>query len=121
MSLNIPATTRVSAWAACSIVPLALTMAFATAARAQSGPPIVSLKDHPGWVQVPGALVRPDCVFEVPNEAQVGDNGDIIVNGALWAHYDDCPEAPVLTRPVHRVAPLFSDAPGTINGWVEAV
>jgi hypothetical protein len=81
----------------------------------------VSLKDHPGWVQIPGAIIRQDCVYEIPKGAQVSEDGDVTVGGTLIAHYDDCPEEPIRTRPRHSAAPSFKDAPGTGNGWVEAV
>jgi hypothetical protein len=81
--------------------------------------------DHPDWVQVPGELIRPDCVHEVPNGATVeiqsdGQvSGDVRLQGVLIAHYDECPEAPILTRPVPGSKGLEHD-PGTGNGWVEA-
>jgi hypothetical protein len=111
--------TKSSRLAGTSIAALAIAFCLSPAAQAQSVS--VSLKAHPGWVQVPGALIRPDCVHEVPNGSQVADNGDVILNGSIVAHYDACPEAPISTRPVHGVGPQYSDAPGTGNGWVEAV
>jgi hypothetical protein len=105
-----------------SIAALAIAFCLSPAAQAQSSAaPTVSLKAHPGWVQVPGALIRPDCVHEIPKGAQVEENGDITLAGSIVAHYDPCPEAPISTRPVHGVAPLYTDAPGTGNGWIEAV
>jgi hypothetical protein len=79
------------------------------------------LKAHPGWVQVPGALIRPDCVHEVPMGAKVGATGDITLAGSVVAHYDACPEQAIITRPQGGVTPKFVDTPGTGNGWVEAV
>src|SRR5579871_6154826 len=37
--------------------------------------------DHPDWVQVPGELIRPDCVHEIPSGAtvEVGNDGQISV------------------------------------------
>ena len=81
--------------------------------------------DHPGWVQVPGQLIRPDCVHEVPNGARVevgGDGqitGDVILDGALIAHYEACPEDAIVTRPRARTEGL-RNPPGADNGWVEA-
>jgi len=80
--------------------------------------------DHPGWVQIPGELIRPDCVHEIPSGASVEvENGqvtgDVTLNGALIAHYDACPEDAVITRPRGRTEGL-SNPPGTGNGWVEA-
>jgi hypothetical protein len=80
--------------------------------------------DHPGWVQIPGELIRPDCVHEIPNGARVEvENGqvtgDVTLNGARIAHYDACPEDAIITRPRGRTENL-SNTPGTGNGWVEA-
>jgi len=74
---------------------------------------------HPDWVQIPGELIRPDCVHDVPNGASIylsnphhqGD--DVILDGQVIAHYDACPEAPIDTRQGHDPGP-------TGNGWVEA-
>lgn len=83
-----------------------------------------SSTDHSGWVQVPGELIRPDCVHEVPNGATVEVHEDqttvdVTLDGVLIAHYDACPEEAVVTRPHAR-----TDGPGytagTGNGWVEA-
>jgi hypothetical protein len=81
--------------------------------------------DHPGWAQIPGELIRADCVHEIPNGARVEvDNdgqisGDVTLNGRLLAHYDRCSEDPVVTRPRGRTENL-ANSPGTGNGWVEA-
>ncbi len=82
----------------------------------------VSLKDHPGWIQIPGAIIRQECVYEIPNGARVSEGGDVTLGGTLIAHYDDCPEEPIRTRPRHGgAAAAYRDAPGTGNGWVETV
>jgi len=79
---------------------------------------------HPDWVQVPGELIRPDCVHEIPNGAMIETGsdgqptGDISLDGVLIAHYDACPEAPIVTRALGRSKDLEDD-PGTQNGWVE--
>jgi hypothetical protein len=39
-------------------------------AQAQTNPGQL-LTDHAGWVQIPGELIRPDCVHEIPNGATV--------------------------------------------------
>jgi hypothetical protein len=81
--------------------------------------------DHPGWVQSPGQLIRPDCVHEIPKGAMVeltsdGQiSGDVTLNGVLIAHYDLCSENAVITRPRGRIENL-TNPPGTGNGWVEA-
>ncbi len=114
---------KTSSQVAYTIVALTSTFCLSSVAQAQQADEAVTIskKAHPGWVQVPGALIRPDCVHEVPQGAQIGANGDITVGGALVAHYDDCPEAPLTTRPRNGVTPRFVDAPGTGNGWVESI
>ena len=90
-----------------------LVVFAASTVLAQSNSPEAAT--HPGWVQVPGALVRPDCVHQVPNGAKVDDEvGNVTLNGVLVAHFDQCPEPPVITR--HHL----THAPD-INGWIEAV
>jgi hypothetical protein len=83
-----------------------------------------AITDHPDWVQVPGQLIRPDCVHEIPNGARVEIangtiTGDVTLNGALIAHYDACSEAPIITRPRGSTENLIYP-PSTDNGWVEA-
>jgi hypothetical protein len=85
---------------------------------AQAGKTYGQLKtEHPGWLQVPGALASPNCVHQIPTGARVSDDGqtgsDVTLNGQLIAHYDACPETSIPTR--HPV-----QDPGTGNGWVEA-
>lgn len=80
--------------------------------------------DHAGWVQIPGELIHPDCVHEIPNGARVEVvdgkiSGDVTLNEALIAHYDACSEEAVVTRP-RGLSEKLSYAPGTGNGWVEA-
>lgn len=94
-------------------------------ALAQNSNSMAELNGHPGWVQVPGMLVRPDCLHQLPNGATVMTQnnkitGDVTLGGALFAHYDACPEAPVFTRPMTG-EPGLSSPPGTGNGWVEGV
>jgi hypothetical protein len=80
---------------------------------------------HPDWVQIPGELIRPDCVHEVPNGASIevsekGEpTGDVRLNGVLIAHYNPCPEPAIITRPVERTESSYSE-PATQGGWVEA-
>jgi hypothetical protein len=79
--------------------------------------------EHPTWVQVPGQLIRPECVHEIPNGAKVETvngqiTGDVTLKGALIAHYEACQEAGVATR--HQEAePSLGHVPAG-NGWVEA-
>lgn len=56
--------------------------------------------DTAGWVQAPGMLIRPECVHHVPNGATVTESGDVILNGAVIAHYDKCAEPGIPTRPM---------------------
>ena len=96
------------------------TLLFITPAilSAQSGPSYSQLvAAHPGWVQVPGELIRPDCIHQIPAGASVDISDDskagedVTLNGAVIAHYEACPEAPASTRHV---------VPGPVgNGWVE--
>jgi hypothetical protein len=96
------------------------TLLFSTPAilTAQSAPSYGQLvASHPGWVQVPGELIRPDCIHQIPAGASVSISDDskagedVIQNGAVIAHYEACSESPVPTRHV---------TPGpTGNGWVE--
>jgi len=93
--------------------------ASAEESAVQAGESDVLLQAHPGWVHVPGAVIRPECVHEIPSGATVEENGDITVDGRVIAHYEACPEAPVKTR----MRQASSDAvPGPIgNGWVEDI
>jgi hypothetical protein len=85
---------------------------------------------HPDWVQVPGELIRPDCVHQVPSGATVKaettddpTNGDVTLNGKLVAHYAPCPEKPFITRRQGRSEKLLN-APQAfeegLTSWVEA-
>lgn len=80
--------------------------------------------DNTGWVQIPGELIRPECVHEIPNGARVETKegqitGDVTLNGALLAHFDACSEEAVKTR-TQSQAKSVGRTPGTGNGWVEA-
>jgi hypothetical protein len=80
--------------------------------------------DHSGWIRIPGALVRSDCVHEVPTGAMVemsDDNeitGNVTLNGEVIAHYEPCSEKPVITGTRKRSA-ASANASGTGNGPVE--
>lgn len=99
-------------------------LSIPSTAQAQSGASAATMQ-HPDWVQVPGQLIRPDCVHEIPNGATVEvtndgqATGDVTLNGALIAHYDACSESAIVTRPRAHTQNLISP-PGTGNGWVEA-
>lgn len=85
---------------------------------------------HPDWVQVPGQLIRPECVHEIPNGARVEISeggkatGDVTLHGQVIAHYDACAEAAIPTRHVSTPAKATSAAKTSrpapsFNGWVE--
>ena len=82
--------------------------------------------DKSHWVQIPGELVRPDCVHQLPKGAtiEIGTDGqttgNVTLNGALIAHYDACPEKPIITRASAHTDSNSTHAPGTGNGWVES-
>jgi hypothetical protein len=109
------------------VAAAAMACCFALAAQAQpAARAMTSLKDHPDWVRVPGAWVRPDCVHEIPNGAKVEENGDITLAGAVVTHYDRCPEMPISTR--DRSGDGQNPNQGTpspcsseCSGWVEEV
>jgi hypothetical protein len=75
----------------------ALSVLFTvSSAQAQTDASQLALQ-HPGWIQVPGALVRPDCVHRIPKGAgprieNGRDTGDVSLNGIVIAHYDPCSE-----------------------------
>jgi hypothetical protein len=102
--------------------------AFAVAGSVYASPPAtaqpqgVSTDAHADWVHVPGELIRPDCIHEIPNGAQVEDNGDITLAGQVVAHYDRCPESPIKTHVSSGQQPRFADSvPGTGDGWIDYV
>ncbi len=77
----------------CGLGVLAL---FTGLAQAQTDASQIALQ-HPGWIRVPGSLVRPDCVHQIPKGAgprieNGRDTGDVSLNGMIIAHYDPCPE-----------------------------
>ena len=111
---------------------LASSFAISTpAALAQQGatenrnPSYAELRrEHPGWVQVPGMLIRPDCVHEIPDGATIQSKADgaarVISGGAMIARWGACPEQGIRTRPINKIGPDISSIPATGNGWVEA-
>jgi len=109
LKLKLSACASLFALCMCSVAP------------AQTNPNQLAM-DHPGWVQVPGELIRPDCVHEIPNGANVeianGQiTGDVTLNGIVIAHYNTCPEDAISTRRQERTENL--DQPRSGNGWVE--
>jgi hypothetical protein len=91
-------------------------------AQAQSDASQIALQ-HPGWVRVPGALVRPDCVHQVPKGAgprieNGRDTGDVSLHGNIIAHYEPCSEDATI-----RFAQEFDESAitnSTGSGTVEA-
>ena len=85
--------------------------------------------EHPDWVQIPGKLVRPDCVHVLPKGATVEIDsdgnltGNVTMDGEFLAHYDACPEKAIATRPhvarQNNGTSSLVQAPSTGNGWVE--
>jgi hypothetical protein len=113
-------------------LPLTFTATFlcglalvglSTYSIAQAQTTSAATADHSGWAQIPGELIRPDCVHEIPNGATVefadGEiTGDVTLNGVLIAHYEPCPEAPISTRFPGESTENLVNTPGTGNGWV---
>jgi hypothetical protein len=92
-------------------------------AQAQTDASQLALQ-HPGWVQVPGALVRPDCVHLIPKGAgprieDGRDTGDVVLNGIVIAHYDPCSED-ALIRFAQESSELSPVSDSTGSGVVEA-
>jgi hypothetical protein len=104
------------------LVLTALLFAASGVLSAQAGKSYSQLKaEHPGWSQVPGQLIRPDCVHRVAKGSQLEigtdgyPNGNVKMNGQVIAHYDACPEEAIDTRGVDSQR---QHDPGT-GGWVE--
>ena len=104
---------------------LAATFLFITSGivSAQAGKTYSQLKaEHPGWAQAPGALVRPDCLHQVPNGAKVSESAhgrageDVTLNGQLIAHFDPCPENSISTRHLGRIPALVMAGSKLRNG-----
>jgi hypothetical protein len=112
--------------------------ANASAATERAAPDKVALAAEAipvGWVRMPGAIVRRECVHEVPKGATVDENGNVRVGVSLVAHYNRCTEPVRLTQrnqlapsavtvskfhPHHNTSPSQIGA-GPINdgAWVE--
>ncbi len=82
--------------------------------------------EHTGWMQIPGRLIRPDCVHEVPSGAQIEfgsdgqPTGDVKMNGKVIAHYDSCPESSIDTRFLSSQSGNSPNPSGYGDGWIEA-
>jgi hypothetical protein len=116
---GLPITMTTAATSLCCLA--VLVFSICSVARARNNPLPTG---HAGWVEIPGELIRPDCLHEIPNGAtvEVRDDqitGDVTLDGALIAHYDACPEKAVVTRPDAHTEDL-AHTPGAGNGWVEA-
>ncbi len=81
--------------------------------------------EHPNWAQLPGELIRPDCVHEIPKGAKVAIGtdgnltGDVTLNGELIAHYDSCPEQGIVTRQSAATQSAAKTEATSGSGWVE--
>jgi hypothetical protein len=105
----------------CAAFAAALALGSAIATRAQSAG-VISPGAPARWVHVPGAVIRADCVHEIPAGATLEENGDVTLAGSVVAHYDACPEAPLRTRGAYAGnLGLPGALPGPGNGWIEAV
>ena len=80
------------------------------------------------YVSTPGGWTHPSCIHEVPNGATVEENGDVLLNGTLVAHYEPCVYAPIRTFPSASTAPNASETPApqgvsqgpaSYGGWIE--
>lgn len=91
---------------------------------------------HPDWVQVPGEIIRPECVHQIPLGAkvEVGEDGsptgDVSLKGQVFAHFNACSDNAIITRSTlrnlgHTPLPCqhppckIGVEPDVINGWVE--
>jgi len=103
---------------------------FSGSASAQVQSVNDAIAQHPKWAQLPGELIRPDCVHEIPKGAKVeigkdgNVTGDVTLKGELVAHYDSCAEPGILTHQsavnTNSVAQNVVKAEVTTgNGWVE--
>jgi hypothetical protein len=91
-------------------------------AQAQTDASQIALQ-HPGWILVPGALVRPDCVHQIPKGAgprieNGRDTGDVVLHGNIIAHYDPCSEDATI-RFAQETSEGSVITPSTGNGGVE--
>lgn len=87
-----------------------------------------AVKQHPDWAQMPGELIRRDCVHEIPKGATLefakdgSLSGNVTLHGELIAHYDACPEKAIVIGAQngnHDVAEAAEKEEAVGNGWVE--
>jgi hypothetical protein len=94
-------------------------------ANAQAKNTSAAVLEHPKWAQLPGALIRPDCVHEIPKGAKVevakdgSLTGDVTLKGELVAHYDSCSEPAVMSRQNAATHSAMQSEATTGSGWVE--
>ncbi len=70
------------------------------------------------WVKVPGGMAREDCIHTVPKGSEIDvAAGNVFRDGAIIAHYDDCPERAISVGG-HTEASESAVVPNS-NGWVE--
>jgi hypothetical protein len=124
-SCNRSGTRRALSLAATLLCGLGV-VGFSGSAAAQQKTLSEAIAEHPGWAQLPGELIRPDCVHEIPKGARVeiakdgSLTGDVTMNGELIAHYDACPEEAVATRGAAQTQSMAEAKEElTGNGWVE--
>jgi hypothetical protein len=98
---------------------------FSSYAGAQARNVNEAIAEHPSWAHLPGALIRPDCVHEIPKGAKVeiakdgSLTGNVTLKGELLAHYDSCSENAVITRQSAATQSAVQSATTTGSGWVE--
>lgn len=93
--------------------PAQATTSELTEAVAFASPP-------PGKVIMPGGkIVDKACVFEVPDNATVTNEGDVVVNGKVTAHHEPCAaaQATAVAAPASAVSGKVQRP--ALNGWVE--
>jgi hypothetical protein len=82
--------------------------------------------EHPGFIQIPGRLIRPDCVHQIPSGAKIefgsdgNPTGDVKMNGQVIAHWNSCPEPSIDTRHLGSQHLQSPNPSGYGDGWVEA-
>jgi hypothetical protein len=71
------------------------------------------------YVHVPGAFVRSDCVYAVPQGSTIEGNGDITRQGVVIGHPSDCPQPAIVRGQPSNGTEATGSFPGNLNGgWV---